>query len=108
MIRFLMVACALMLATLLLVGLYGCATPPEPKIVTQIVKEAVPTPCSPKMAPRPALMDKPGLKAALAATTNFDDKIKILTSQVLLYMGWLPQVEAGLKGCEGNPSTGGN
>jgi hypothetical protein len=83
--------------------LYGCSTP-EPKIVTQIVKEAVPTPCNPKLDPRPALMTKDQIRTSLAAAPNIDDRVKILTTQVLLYLGWVPELEAGLNGCKGVPS----
>lgn len=83
--------------------LFGCATP-EPKIVTQTVKVAVPTPCTPNLGMRPALMTKDQIKAALDAAPGLDDRVKILTTQVLLYVGWVPVLEAGLNGCKGTPT----
>ena len=87
------------------VWLFGCAAP-EPKIVTETVKVAVPTPCDPKLAPRPDLMTRDQIKAALAAAPSFDDRVKILTTQVLLYVGWVPEVVAALNGCKGVPAKG--
>ena len=82
-------------------ALAACATP-EPRVVTKEVKVAVPTPCKPDLGPRPALMTKDQIKTALAAAPTLDDKTKIITEQLLLYIGWTPVVEAGLKGCEGS------
>ena len=80
--------------------LMSCA-PSEPKIVTQIVEVAVPVPCKPDLGGRPALLTKEQIKAALEVAPVHDDKVKIITEQLLLYLGWTPKVEAGLKGCEG-------
>ena len=82
---------------------FGCTTPPEPGIITKTANVAVPTPCKPDLGPRPELMTKDQLKSAVAAASNFDDRVKVLTAQVLLYIGWVPVIEAGLKGCEGVP-----
>ena len=91
---------ALTLASLLLLA--SCGTPPEPKIVTQEVKVAVPTPCHPdNLGERPMLQTKDAVAKALAAAPTFDDRLKIVTEQLLLYMGWTPKVEAALSGCEG-------
>lgn len=86
--------------------LAACGTPPEPVVVTKEVKVAVPTPCKPTIGQRPALLTKDQIKAALAAAPLFDDKMKIVTEQLLLYIGWAPVVEAALKGCEGSPNAG--
>jgi hypothetical protein len=91
-------------AVILCFTLVGCATP-EPRIVTKEVKVAVPTPCKPTLGQRPALMTKDQVKVALASAPTFDDKTKIITEQLLLYIGWTPIVEAGLKGCAGVPNN---
>ena len=91
------------IAIITLIMLAGCAAPPEPQIITKTVNVAVPTPCHPDLGPRPELMTKDQLKSAVAAAASFGDRIKVLTSQVLLYIGWVPVVEAGIKGCEESP-----
>jgi len=93
------------LAVLLI--LTGCGTPPEPKIVTQTVKVEVPVPCKPDLGQRPALMTKDQINAALVAAPNFDERVRLLTDQLLLYMGWMPQVEAAVKGCSQVPASEG-
>ncbi len=80
--------------------LAACATP-ETKIDTVPVDVAVPVPCKPDLGARPALLTKEQIKAALDAAPVHDDKVKIITEQLLLYLGWTAKVEAGLKGCEG-------
>ena len=84
-------------------ALLAACTTPEPQIITKEVKIAVPTPCSPDTGPRPALMTKDQVKTALAASPAFDDRVKILSNQLLLYMGWTPIVEAALSGCKSAP-----
>lgn len=80
----------------------GCTTKPAPEIQIREVKVAVPVLCTkPNIGPRPNLMTKEQLRIAKAAITNFDDKIKLVAEQLLLYMGWTPKVEAGLQGCVG-------
>jgi hypothetical protein len=71
----------------------------QPQIVTKTAYVAVATPCSPKLPSRPKLMTKDDLAAATAAAINFDDKVKIVTEQLLAYIGWTPVVEAALTGC---------
>lgn len=90
----------------LLIGfaLFACATP-TPVVVTKTVNVAVPTPCKPDLGVRPPLMTSDQIKAAVAATPVFDDKIKILTDQLLLHMGWVPVLEKALTGCEGVPTS---
>lgn len=90
---------ALLIAFLCML-LAACQTP-EPSIVTQTVEVAVPVPCKPNLGQRPALMAKEQIKAALATTPTFDDRMKIIAEQLAMYVGWTPVVEAGLKGCEG-------
>lgn len=82
----------------------GCGTARDPQIITKEVKVAVPTPCTPELGQRPKLMTFDEIKAALAAAPNSDAKTKIITEQLLLYVGWMPKVEAGLKGCGGTES----
>lgn len=81
--------------------LVGCATKPEPEIQTKEVKVLVPVPCKPDLGTRPKLMTRAELWTALSAAPDTDERAKIVTSQLLAYMGWLPVVETGLKGCEG-------
>lgn len=100
-------------AIILCLLLAGCATTPPASIIqTQEVDKAIPVSCAPTNMPvRPDLMTKDQVKAALAAATDFDDRVKIVSEQLLAYMGWTPAVEAALKGCEsqGNSSVpGGN
>ena len=92
-------ACMVLIVICMLVS--GCAVKSEPQIVTKEVKVAVATPCKPTLPPRPALKTKDQISAAVSSTQNLDDKIKIITEQLLLYIGWTPVVEAGLNGCEG-------
>ena len=93
-------------AVVLAAGLYlvGCAAP-EPKIVKQEVRIEVPVVCAPQLPPRPQLMTKDDLKAAMDGAATFDDRVKILAAQVLLYVGWVPVVEAALDGCSRVPAT---
>lgn len=89
----------------LLVGLSGCTTP-DAKIVTQKVEVAVPVPCKPDLGKRPVLLTKDQVKVALAGAANLDDKLKIISEQLLLYIGWVPVIEAGLAGCAGGTNSG--
>lgn len=84
--------------------LQGCGHVRDAKVETQIVEKAVPVPCNPPLPPRPALMTKAEIKAALAAAPTLDDRAKIITTQLLLYLGWTPTIEGALQGCRG---TGG-
>jgi hypothetical protein len=96
--RFFALAFLLMLAS--------CGTPPEPVIQTKIVEKAVPVPCKkPDLGPRPLLQGKDEIAKALAAAPTFDDRLKIVTEQLLLYVGWTPKVEAGLDGCTSVPNA---
>lgn len=76
-----------------------CGHTPDAKVETQVVEKAVPVPCNPPLPPRPALMTKDQIKAALAVAPTFDDRAKIVATQLLLYMGWLPTIEGALQGC---------
>lgn len=89
--KILIIAPALLLA--------ACSLPQEPKIVTVTVEKAVPVPCTVKLGDRPDLQTKDAITKALAAAPDFDDRLKIVTEQLLLYMGWTPKVEAALVGC---------
>lgn len=88
-------------------ALSSCGTPPEPVVITKEVKVAVPVPCKPDLGPRPALKTYDEIKAALSAAQNFDEKTKLITEQLLLYVGWVPKIEAGLAGCGGTDNGGG-
>lgn len=79
--------------------LASCGHTPDAKVDTQTVDKAVPVPCDPPLPPRPALMTKDQIKAALAAAPTLDDRAKIITSQLLLYLGWTPTIEGALQGC---------
>lgn len=81
--------------------LMGCAAKPAPEIVTKEVKVLVPVPCNTDVGERPHLMTRAELWTALSAAQDTDERTKIVTSQLLAYMGWLPVVETGLKGCKG-------
>lgn len=98
-----LLALAAVLVALLFI-LQGCADkmpPPEPQIVIKTADIAVSKPCKPTLGPRPALKTKNEIRDALIAAPNIDDKIHILTEQLLLYVGWVPVLEAGLDGCGG-------
>jgi PBP1b-binding outer membrane lipoprotein LpoB len=88
------------LAAFLALFLASCAsTTPEPRVVTQPVNIAVARPCNPDLGPRPALLTKEQIKAALLAAPTTDDKVKIMAEQLAIWVGWGPKVEAGLAGC---------
>ena len=100
-------------AIILAAFLGGCPGPqtPEPEIKVDVAKVAVTVPCKPTLPARPTLMTKEQIKGALAITPTLDDKVKIVTEQLLLYMGWTPIVEGALEGCGKIPpasGTGGN
>lgn len=101
-------------AIILFIALAGCATPapPEPIVITKEVKVAVAVPCKPTLPARPNLMTKEQIKAVIAVAQSLDDKVKIVTEQLLLYVGWVPVVEAALDGCGKvpvpEPTSGGN
>jgi len=84
----------------LILLLTACGTTRE-RIVIQEVKVSVPVPCDPTLPQRPALMTKEKVRAAMAAALNLDDRIKIVTEQLLLHIGWVPVIEGGLRGCKG-------
>lgn len=83
-------------------ALASCAAR-EPQIVTKEVKVAVPTPCNPDLGSRPALMTKEQIKHDLDESPTLDDRVKTVTEQLLLYIGWVPVLEAALNGCKGSP-----
>lgn len=85
--------------------LTGCASaPPAPEIQTKDVHVGVAQPCKVDTKDqRPSLMTLPQVRAALAAAPSVDDKAKIVTTQLLAYMGWLPVVEAAMQGCQMPP-----
>lgn len=87
-----------LLALAFLFVLASCATP-EPKIETKPVNIAVPVKCGVELGERPMLQTKEVIAKALAAAPTFDDRLKIVSEQLLLYMGWTPKVEGALSGC---------
>lgn len=88
-----------------IVALAGCGTPPEPVIKTVTVEKAVPIACSPTLPPRPRLLTKDQVKVAIQGAATLDDRVKIISEQLLLYLGWAPVVEAALAGCAGQTPT---
>lgn len=86
-----------------LLALAGCGAVSQDKIVTQEVKVAVPVPCRPVLPPRPKLLSKQELATAVTAAPNFDERVRLISDQLLLYMGWVPVIEAGLSGCGAIP-----
>lgn len=87
--------------------LSGCATP-APEIQTRDVKVAVAQPCkTDQRDQRPELLTLTQLRDKLAQAPGVDDKAKIVTTQLLAYMGWLPVVEAAMQGCQKAPPAPG-
>lgn len=95
-----MMALAL-LAVFVAVAVHGCAPAPAPEPVVTIQKAdiAVAQGCNPVLPPRPDLMTKQQVLAAIAGAVTFDDKMKIVTRELVAYIGWVPVIEGGLKGC---------
>lgn len=83
--------------------LTACAARPDAKVEVHEVKVAVPVPCPVKLGDRPELRSKEQIASDLAAAPTFDDRIKILSEQLLLYIGWVPKVEGALAGCVAVP-----
>lgn len=96
------ILCFLFIASIVLVG---CTTPQDPVIKTVTVEKAVPVKCTVTLGDRPDLQTRDVLAKALAAAPSFDDRMKIVTEQLLLYMGWTPKVEAALSGCSNVPNS---
>lgn len=90
-------SCALAVALLLA----GCATDqgPEPVVKTVVVDRAVPVPCRPEMPLRPDLLPRTVLRDKLAGLENFDDKMKLVADQLLLYMAWTVVQDEALSAC---------
>lgn len=88
--------------------LTSCAHDQTPVVVTKEVKVAVPVPCKiDDHKQRPKLLTLAELQDALAKAPNVDSKALLISSQLLLYMGWLPVVEGALEGCKLVPGSGG-
>lgn len=82
-------------------ALAACQTA-EPRIVTRDVNIAVPIRCAPHIAPPPAhIMTPAELAAALARAPNVTERARIVSDQLLLWLGYDPQLEAGLQACAG-------
>ncbi len=78
-----------------------------PILVTKEVKIPVPVPCKVDIkGQRPALLTLSEMQEKIAAAPNVDTKAQLVTTQLLAYMGWLPVVEAAVKGCEMAPKPG--
>lgn len=80
--------------------LAACAggPPPEPKVVTQEVKVAVPVKCSPKIPPPQAY---PDTDQAIADATDIFSLAKLYRAGRALRIPVEAQLRAALKGCEG-------
>lgn len=87
--------------TIAVLLLAGCADQlgHEPEVKTSIVEKAVAVPCDPKLPERPALLTKDQILAQTAAIPKMGDRAKLVLDQLLLYIGWVPVLEAGLAGC---------
>jgi len=97
-------ASASILAVVFLVT--SCAHKSEPVIVTKDVDIAIPVPCAVDTKnQRPDLMTRQRLWDTLSLVPNTDAKTKIVTSQLLAYMGWLPVVEGAMQGCRMEPKS---
>lgn len=83
-------------------ALAGCAGDKlghEPEVKTSVVEKAVPVPCRPQMPLRPELFSREQLRDRLAAIPTFDDRMKLVADQLLLYMGWVPVLDTALASC---------
>lgn len=84
----------------------ACAHKDKPAIVTKDVNIAIPVPCTVDTKnQRPDLMTRQKLWETLSLVPNVDSRAKIVTSQLLAYMGWLPVVEGAMQGCEMAPKS---
>lgn len=94
---------AIFLAMVILLA--SCATRGPDRVVTKDVNIAVAQPCTvDTKKKRPALLaTREELWAALSAAPNVDTRAKIVTNQLLAYMGWLPVTEAAMAGCKMAP-----
>lgn len=82
----------------------ACAHKEIATVVTKDVNIAVPVPCTVDIKnQRPDLMTRERLWEQLSLVPNSDARAKIVTSQLLGYMGWLPVVEGAMQGCEMAP-----
>ena len=99
-------------ATAIVAGflLAGCVTPPPsppPKIETQKVDVAVPVRCSvtvPKPA-EPVARSKDDLWKMLQAAPNVTERARIVSDQLLIWLGYGPKLEAALQGCTDKVAT---
>lgn len=83
------------------VALAGCATPTT-RIVTKTVNVAVPVSCNPTIAPPPAhIMSRQELSNAINNAPNVTEEARIVSEQLLLWLGYGPELEAAVKKCRG-------
>lgn len=93
------------IAAAALLSLAACGTPQPARIETNDVNVAVAQPCVVDTHhERPNLMTKTQVLDAMTAAPNVDSRAKIVTMQLLAYIGWLPVVEGAMQGCEAVPS----
>jgi len=84
----------------------SCAHKSEPVIVPKEIDIAIPVPCAVDTKnQRPDLMTRERLWDTLSLVPNVDSRAKIVTSQLLAYMGWLPVVEGAMQGCRMEPKS---
>ncbi len=95
-----MIRILLLAATIIFLA--GCSPHEKaaPEILTRDVNIAVSQPCKVDTKnQRPNLMTWEQVRAAIDASPNVDAKAKVITSQLIAYMSWLPVVEDAMKGC---------
>lgn len=69
---------------------------PEPSVILQPAKEAVPVRCNPQLGPEP---DYPDTDAALKAAPNLFERVKLLLAGRLLRIQRDLEKSAALEGC---------
>ncbi|MGC8534867.1 MAG: hypothetical protein ACP5QR_04965 [Rhizomicrobium sp.] len=82
-------------------ALTGCATPTT-RIVTKTVDVAVPVRCAPTIAPPPAhIMTMAELQRAINTASTVTEQARIVSEQLLLWLGYGPELEAAVQECAG-------
>ena len=85
-------------------ALAGCATPTA-RIVTKTVDVAVPVRCAPVIAPPPAhIMSRDELTKAIDMAPNVTEEARIVSEQLLLWLGYGPELDAAVKECSAIPA----
>lgn len=86
------------IALIVVLGLAACAHTPESIIKTEPVKVAVPEKCSPTLSPEPTYPSA----QAIANAPNIFEQVKLLVQDRILRIAREAELNAALKGCEGN------